>query len=126
MPPFSAVSSSENYLNPQVKINKMVSKHIVEYHPTPSQLTSRTFLWTLKEFISPEYFLNFFLSLYISPWLRESFKFMVLKLLSNTFVSQKIHAVHFYSCPQAKLSPRFLSFPPQTEGNNPLFPNSVF
>ena len=28
---------------------------------------------------------------------------------ANTFVSQKIESVKFYSCPQAKLSARFLS-----------------
>ena len=49
---------SENYLNPQARINKMVNKHTVNYHPSPSQLISRIdpliFLWTPKGFISPE------------------------------------------------------------------------
>ena len=31
---------------------------------------------------------------------------MMLKLLENTFVSQRIEFVHFHSCPQAKLSPK--------------------
>ena len=31
----------ENYLRPQVSINKMLNKHIVDYHPSLSQLTSR-------------------------------------------------------------------------------------
>ena len=35
-------------------------------------------------------------------------------------MSQKIESVHFYSCPQAKLSSRFLSSPLQVEGNYPL------
>ena len=56
---------SENYLNPQVRINKMVNKHTVDYHPSPSRLISRIhpliFLLTPKGFISPESFLNFFL-----------------------------------------------------------------
>ena len=73
--------SSENYLNSQVRINKMVNKHTVDYHPSPSQLISRIhtliFLWTRKGFISPESFLNFFLNLYIPPWLQKSLKFMV-------------------------------------------------
>ena len=84
----------EEYLNPQVRINKMVNKHTVDYHPSPSEWTSRihslVFLWTPKGLISPEYFLNFFSKLYIPPWLDKSFKFMVLRLLANTFVSQKI------------------------------------
>ena len=112
---FCCLIFSENYLNPQVRINKMVYRHI-EYHPSPSQLISRCirpiFLWTLKGFISPESFSNFFLNLYIPPWLRKSFKFVVLRLLANTFMSQKIESVH-YSCSQAKLSLRFLSSPPR-------------
>ena len=66
----------EECFNPQVRI---------DYHPSPSELTSRThpviFLWTPKGFISPEYFLNFFSNLYIAQWSRKSFKFMVLRLL---------------------------------------------
>ena len=81
----------------------MVNEHTVDYHPSPSELTSRIhpliFLWTPKGFIfSPEYFLNFFSNLYIAQWLRESFKFMVLRLLENAFVSQKNESVHFYIC----------------------------
>ena len=51
--------------------------------------------------------------MYIPPWLWKSFKFKVLRLLANTFVSQKIESVPFYSCLQAKLSPRFLSLTPR-------------
>ena len=75
----------ENYLNPQARINKMVNKYTVDYHPSRSQLISRIhtliFLWTRKGFISPESFLNFFLNLYIPPSLWKSFKVMVLRLL---------------------------------------------
>ena len=106
---------SENYLNAQVRINKMVNKHTVDYHPHPSQLISwihpLIFLWSPKGFISPKPFLNFFLNLYIPLCLWKGFKFIVLRLRANTFVNQKIESVHFYSCPQAKLSPRFLSSP---------------
>ena len=64
--------------------------------------------------MSPESFLNFFLNLYIPPWdrLRKGFKFMLLRSLAITFVSQKIQSVHFYLYPKAKLFPRFLSLPP--------------
>ena len=71
----------------------MLNKHIVDYHPSPSQLTSRIpliFLLTPKGFISPDYFLNFFLNLYIPSWLWKSFNFMLLlRSLANTFESQK-------------------------------------
>ena len=46
---------SENYLNPQVRINKMVNKDTVDYHPSPSsRIHPLVFLWTTKRFISPE------------------------------------------------------------------------
>ena len=80
----------------------MVNKHTVDYHPIPPQLTSRIhpliFLWT----ISPEPFLNFFLNLYIPPWLWKSFKFMVLRLLANTFTHT----------PKQKSPPGFYHYPP--------------
>ena len=111
-PPFSAVLFTEKYLNPQARINKMVNKYTVDYHPCLSQSISTIhtliFLWTPKGFISPESFLNFFLNLYNPPWLQKSFKFSG-KITANTFVSQKIESVQFYSCPHAKLYRRFLS-----------------
>ena len=62
-PPFSAVLFSEKYLNPQARINKVVNKYTVDYHPCLSQLTSTIhtliFLWTLRG-LSPESFLIFF------------------------------------------------------------------
>ena len=120
----------EECLNPQARINKMVNNYNVNYHLRPSELTSSIhpllFLWTPKEFISPEYFLNFFSNLYILPWLWKSFNFMALRLLENTFVSQKIESVHFYSCYQAKLSSWFFSSPLQPERNYLFPPSSVF
>ena len=109
----------------------MVKNYTIDYHPSPLQLLSRThpliFLWTPKGFISPECFLRFFLKLYIPSWLQKSFKFSVLRLLANTFVSKKIESVHFYSFLQAKLSSRFWSlYTPQAEGNYPFPLNSVF
>ena len=74
-PIFCCPLFSENYLDLQVRINKMVSKHTVDYHPSPSKLISGIypliFLWTTKGFISPESFLNFFLNPYIPPWLQR-------------------------------------------------------
>ena len=101
------------YLNPQVRINKMLNEHNVYYHRTPSESTSRIdpliFIWTPKGFVfSPQYFLNFFSNLYIAPWLQKSFKLMVLRLLEIVFVSQKIKPVRFYLCPQTEISPKFL------------------
>ena len=41
-------------------------------------------------------------------------------------IKTNCESVHFYSCPQAKLSSRFLSSPLQVEGNYPLSLNNVF
>ena len=99
--PFSAAIFFEECLNPQVRSNKMVNEHLVDYHLSPSELTSRIhpliFLWIPKGFSCPEYLSIFFSNLYIPPWLRKSFKFMVLRLLKNTFVNQKFESLHFYS-----------------------------
>ena len=109
----------------------MVNEHTVYYHSSFSESTSRIhpliFLSTPKEFIfSPEYFLNFFSYLYITPWLQKSLKFMVLRLLEVAFASQKFGSAHFYLCPQGKVSSRFLSLPLQTGGNYTFLLNKVF
>ena len=115
-PIFNCSLFSKNFSTLQVRVNKMANEHTVHYHPSSSEITSRIhpliFLWTPKGFTSPEYLLNFFSNMYIPRWFQELFKSMVLKLLENTFVRQKIESVHFYSCPQTKLLPRFLSSPP--------------
>ena len=55
--------------------------------------------------ISPEPFLK---SVY-STMVAEKFQISSVKITANTFVSQKIESVQFYSYPQAKLPPMFLS-----------------
>ena len=46
----------------------------------------------------------------------EKFQMYSVKTTANAFVGQKIESVQFYSCPQAKLSPRFLSLSPRQTG----------
>ena len=65
----------EEYLNSQVRINKMINELNVDYHPSPSELTSRIhsliFLWTPKV-VSQNIFWIF------SPsWWRKNFKFII-------------------------------------------------
>ena len=119
-PIFCCPFFSENYLNPQVKINKMVNKYIVDYHPSPPQLISRIhtgiFLWTLKGFISSESFLNCFLNLYISPWLRKSFKFIVLRLLQIHLWVKKLKLFIFIHAPNQDFPLRFWSLSSRQTG----------
>ena len=75
---------SKEFLNPQVKINKIIKKYSVDYRPFLAGLTSRIhsliFLQSFSDFISPEYLLNFVLNLYVPPWLGNIFNFMVSRL----------------------------------------------
>ena len=52
----------EEYFKPQVRINKLVNKHIIDYHPILLELTAKIhpliFLWIPKGFFSPEYFIS--------------------------------------------------------------------
>ena len=58
-------------------------------------------------------FLDFFSSnLYISPWFRKSFKFMVLRLLANTSASHKIETVQFTHAPRKPRRPQVLIITP--------------
>ena len=77
-------------------------ENTVDYHPSPSEFILRIhpliFLMTSKEFIYPKYFLNFFSNLYFSKTCIshhgcKNFKFMVLRLLENTFESKNWNCV---------------------------------
>ena len=46
----------------------------------------------------------------------EKFQIYSVKTTANTFVSQKIESVQFYSCPQAKLSTCFCHYLPDRRG----------
>ena len=90
----------------------MVNKRTVDWHLSPSQLTSRMHpLMTHKGFISPEYFFNFFLKLYIPPWLWKSLKFMV-KITGKSICESQNWICSFLFMP-AKLFRKFLSLPPR-------------
>ena len=86
------------------------------YYPSPSQLISRInpliFLWTPKGFISPESFLNFFLNLYIPPWLQKSFKFIVVWLLADILVNKNKKIVSVYFTHARKQKSSFYHYPP--------------
>ena len=60
----------------------------------------------------------------------EKFQIYSVKITANTFVSQKIESLQFYSCLQEKLSPRFLSLSPRRTGiaysSRTLFSEDIF
>ena len=93
---------------------------------TYCQLLIIIFLWTPKGFISPEPFLNFFLNLIISPWLQESFKFTVLRLLQIHLWVKKLNLFNFTHAPKQNSPPDFYHYHPHADGNCPFLPNSIF
>ena len=66
-----------------VKNNKKADRLCMKLSSTFNKVTLKG---TTKGFISPEYFLIFFSNLHSPPWLRKSFKFLVLRLLEDTFL----------------------------------------
>ena len=101
--------------------------------PSLSQWTSRIhpliFLWTPKGFISPETFLNFFLNLYIPPWLRKSFKFMV-KITGKYICESKKWICSFLLAPPSKPLPQVLIITPRlretTYSSRTVFSENLF
>ena len=101
----------------------MVNKHTLDYHASPSQLTSRIhprkFLWTPKGFISPESFLNFLLNLYIPPWLQKSFEFMV-KIIGKIHLCVKKMNLSIFTHPPNKTLPQVFIIIPGLKENYPF------
>ena len=115
--PYSAPLSVKVYFNPQVRINKTVNEHKVDYHLYPSSLTSRIhphiFQWTPWGFISllSRIFIKFFL-----------------KPVHPTMVGKNFQACEqtfLLVLSEAKLSARFLSSISKTKGNY-SFPQGAF
>ena len=90
----------------------MVNKYTVNYHHIPLQLISKIhplmFLWISKGFI--RIFLELFPKAVYSTTVAERFQIYSVKITANTSLRKKVESVHFYSCPQAKVSRWFLSF----------------
>ena len=79
---------------------------------TYCQLPIIIFLWTPKGFISPESFLNFLLNLYIPPWLRKSFKFIMLRLLQIHLWAKKFNLFYFTHAPKKNSPPGLYHYSP--------------
>ena len=89
---------SENYLNRYCHILSIINYHIsMDFQ---GLYISRAFL-------------EFSLKLVYFTMVAEKFKIYSVKTTANTSVSQKIESVQFYSCPHAKLSPKFWSLSPR-------------
>ena len=87
---------------------KIANKHTVAYWLS-------YFYGFLRAFLS-RVFLEFSPKFVYSTMVAEKLQVYSAKITANTFANQKIESVHFYSCPQAKLSPRFLSLSSRQTG----------
>ena len=92
----------------------MVNKHTLDYYSSPSQLISRTHTFLFLWFIFPESFLDFFLNLYISPWLQKRFKFIVLRLLQIHLWVKKLNLFIFTYASKQNSTPGFYHYLPGT------------
>ena len=119
--PISLISKSVPPLYAVLSFLQIVSTLTVTY----CRLSIIIFLWTPKGFISPEPFLNFLLNLYISPWLRKSFKFIVIRLLQIHLRVNKLNLFNFTHPLKQNSPPGFDNYP-QAGGNCPFHLNSIF
>ena len=119
VPIFCCPFFSENYLNSQVIMNRLVNKHTGEYHPSPSQLTLRIlplmFLRTPKRFAFPESFLNFFPKPAYFTMVAEKFQIYGVKITGKYICESKNWICSFLLMPPSKTLPRVYIIPSQTE-----------
>ena len=107
------------------KLSQLLVQDQLNSKQTYCRLSIIIFLWTPKGFISPWTFLNFLLNLYISPWLRKRFKFIVLRLLQIHLWVKKLNLFNFTHAPKQNSPPGFYHYPPGRQ-ELPIFPNSIF
>ena len=94
------------------KLSQLLVQDQLNSKQTYCRLSIIIFLWTPKGFISPWTFLNFLLNLYISPWLRKRFKFIVLRLLQIHLWVKKLNLFNFTHAPKQNSPPGFYHYPP--------------
>ena len=99
-------------LSLQVRINKMVNEHAVDYHPSPYELTSRIhpliFLWNPLGFISLQIISN----LYMAPF-GESCQTYHVKITRKQLCESKKWIYSFLLLPQMKIFPQILIIIPR-------------
>lgn len=109
----------KEYLNLEVRINKMANEHSVNPHPIPSWLTSRIqsriFHKTFGVLSLSKHFLEFSVKAVYATMAGKFFIFMVFRLLVFRCVckSKKNEFRDFYSCPPKQNSPLRTFYHPQ-------------
>lgn len=113
-------------LNPQIRINKIINKCSVNYHPSHSGLTS-----SVHNLIFQENFSQIFLEFSLKP----AFLIMVVgnfqnlwcsDYLENAYMGQKIESRHFYLCPTEFLLQVLISTLPPGRAKFLFPPRQIF
>ena len=90
-------------LNPQVRISKMVNENTVDYHPNPSELTSR-----IHPFIFLWIFLEFFLRPVFRAMVAEKFQIHDVKITGKCICESKSWTCSFLIMSLSKNRPQVL------------------
>ena len=107
----------KEYLNPQVSINT-VDKHSVNYHVSPSGLTSRMhpllFMQCFNALSFSRRFVEYCVNSVYLTMVEEDFQNCGVQSNGKCFLRfKKIEIRHYYLCPELKLVPTFLSATPR-------------
>ena len=116
--PYSAAPSfSKNISNTRSGWTKWLTKIVLIttklFWINLNNKSSQISIVPLRLHLSQQFLVNFQSNQYIPPWLGKTFKFMVFRLLENSFRGHRIEFMYFYFCKLAKRSLRFLSSPPR-------------
>ena len=109
-------------LNPQVRINKMVNEHTVDYYPSLSELTSwihpLIFLWTSRGLYSLQNIFEFFLKPVYCTIVAEKFKIHGVKITGKCICESKKMNLFIFTCVP--------KLPLQAGDSFPFPPHNVF
>ena len=110
----------------------MVNEHTADYHPSPSELTSRIhpliFLWTAKGNISLSLsiYIYFFFSKLYTIMVVENFQIYSVKITGKYICESKNWICSFLLMPTNNTLPQVLIINLQAEGNYPFPQNNIF
>ena len=129
-PHFLLLHLFQRMSQPSVQDLQYLNEHMVDYHPSPSEFTSKIhhliFLWTPKGFISLEYFLIFFPNLYIPPWLKIMFQIHGVKITGKHISESKNWICSFLLMVPSKTLPQVFIITTPGRRKLPISPKQSF
>ena len=117
----------KEYLNFQVKINKMVGEHRVDHHPSGliSRVHHHISIDLLGLYLSPEYLLDFLSNKFEThTMVGENFQNYYVQIIGDCVQESEIESLHFYSSKQVFSQVPIIIL--QTDGNYSLPSQAAF